>query len=186
MRGLRLWKGAIRFLLGGMDEIRKLDRILNEEDGNVVADKVPVSLHGVELHGKTAHIPRKIGRPFVAGDGREPHEGRGLLTRPLKQIGPGMGGKGFIGLEVAMGSIATSMNHTLGDSFVIEMENLLAEMEIIHDKRAARTNSKRVLVIRYRPALSGRQHGLLAGSSLMQFAAGSPNKLLVVNGGSGG
>ena len=44
VRGGRLRKAAVRLRLHGMDEIRKLDRILDEEDGNVVADEVPVAL----------------------------------------------------------------------------------------------------------------------------------------------
>ena len=43
-----------------MDEIRKLDRILYEENRNIVADQIPVALAGVELHGKTAHVARRV------------------------------------------------------------------------------------------------------------------------------
>lgn len=70
-----------------------------------------------------------------------------------------------------MRTITAGVNHALGDSFVIEMENLLAKMEIIHDKRPARTNPKGILVVRHRPTLGGRQHGLVPGGSLVQFAA---------------
>ncbi|MNE31343.1 hypothetical protein D3C80_1249070 [compost metagenome] len=182
MRRLRLRKGAIGLLLGGMNEIRKLDCVLNEEDGNVVADEVPISFLGVELHGRAAHIPREIGRALVAGHCREPHEGRGLFTGPLKQVSLGVGGKGVIGLEIAMRAVTAGMNHAFWNSLVIEMENLLAEMKIIHEKRPARTDPKGILVIRNRPALRGRQHGLVASGSLVQLASFSPNKLLVVDG----
>ena len=75
MGGLRLWEAAVRLLLGGVDQVRELDRVLNEEDRDVVADDVPVALLGVELHGKAAHVAREVGRAFIAGDRREAHEG---------------------------------------------------------------------------------------------------------------
>jgi len=38
MRRLRLRKGAIGLGLGCVNEVREFDRVLNEEDGNVVAN----------------------------------------------------------------------------------------------------------------------------------------------------
>ena len=38
VRGLCLGEGAVRLLLGGMDEVWELDRILDEEDRDVIAD----------------------------------------------------------------------------------------------------------------------------------------------------
>lgn len=55
-------------------------------------------------------------------------------------------------------------------------------MKIIHEKRPARTDPKGILVVRNRPALRGRQHGLIASGNLVQLASFSPNKLLVVDG----
>jgi hypothetical protein len=49
MGGLGLREAAIRLLLGGVDQVRELDGVLNEQYGNVVADDVPVALLGVEF-----------------------------------------------------------------------------------------------------------------------------------------
>ena len=86
VRGLRLRKGPIRFLLRGMDEVGKLDRVLDEEHGNVVADDVEVSRLRVQLHRKSAHITRQIERTLVSDDGGEPDKRRGDLTRLLEEI----------------------------------------------------------------------------------------------------
>jgi hypothetical protein len=40
---LRLRKRPVGFLLGGMDQVRKLDGVLDEEDRDVVADEIPVA-----------------------------------------------------------------------------------------------------------------------------------------------
>ena len=50
----------------GMDQVRKLHRVLDEEHRDVVADEVPVALVGVELHGEAAHVARRVGRTALA------------------------------------------------------------------------------------------------------------------------
>ena len=50
MRGLRLRESAIRLFLYRMDEVRELDWILDEEDGNIIADNVPIALFGIKFH----------------------------------------------------------------------------------------------------------------------------------------
>lgn len=66
---LSLGEGPVGLLLGGVDQVREFDGILDEEDRDIVTDEVPVPLLGIELHSKSAHIARQIGRPLVAGNG---------------------------------------------------------------------------------------------------------------------
>jgi hypothetical protein len=61
VRGLRLRETAVGFLLGGMDDIGELDRVLDEEDRDVVADDVPVALLRIKLDRKAAHVARQVG-----------------------------------------------------------------------------------------------------------------------------
>ena len=89
MRRLRLRKAAVRRLLDRMDEVGKLDRVLNEEHRNVIADQVPISLLGVELGRKAAHIAGDVGRSLVARHSGKAREGRGLLADALKNVGAG-------------------------------------------------------------------------------------------------
>ena len=96
MRRLRLGEATVRLLLRRVDQIGKLYRVLNEEHRDVVADDVPIALLGVELDGEAAHVARKVRRALVAGDRGEAHEGFGLLSRPLKQVGLGDVGKRFV------------------------------------------------------------------------------------------
>ena len=86
--GLRLRETPVRLRLGGVDEVGKLDGVLNEEHRDVVADEIPVALLGVELHGEAADVARQIGRSFAAGHGREAHERRRALAGSLEQVGP--------------------------------------------------------------------------------------------------
>ena len=52
---------------------------------------------------------------------------------------------------------------------MIEVENLLAKMKIFEQRGSARSDAKRVLVIRDGHALLGRQYGHIVPGSLVQL-----------------
>lgn len=56
MGGLPLGYLVVRFRLHCMHEIRELDGILNEENGDVVPDNVPNTLLRIELGGKATNV----------------------------------------------------------------------------------------------------------------------------------
>jgi hypothetical protein len=60
VRRLCLRDLAVRLGLSGVDNIRELHGVLNEKDGDVVANNVPVALLCVELDGKTANITDSV------------------------------------------------------------------------------------------------------------------------------
>ncbi len=60
VRRRRLGIATVGFHLHAVNEIRKLDRILDEEHRDVVADQVPVPGVRVELDGKAAHVARRV------------------------------------------------------------------------------------------------------------------------------
>jgi len=57
-----------------MDKIGKLDRILDEEDGDVVANEIEIALVGVEFDRKATNIARQVSGARAAGDGGERRE----------------------------------------------------------------------------------------------------------------
>ena len=177
VRRLRLRKGAIGLFLHRMDDVGKLDRVLDEEHRDVVADDVPVALLRVELDRETTHIAGKVGRALGAGDGRETDEGRRLLAGALEDVGARVFGKRFVGLEKAVCTVAARMHHPLGDALMVEVEDLLAEVEVFQERRAARPDLQRVLVVRHRAALGRRQDGRVTRRNLMQFARHRPARV---------
>ena len=50
----------MRFWFDGMYDIREFDRVLNEEDRNVIADNIPIAFVSVEFSGKTANVPNGV------------------------------------------------------------------------------------------------------------------------------
>ena len=170
MRGLRLREAAVGLRLGGVDQVGELDRVLDEEDRDVVADEVPVALLGVELHGEAAHVAGEVGRALVAGDGGEADEDRRLLALALEEVGPGEVGERLVVLEVAVGAVAAGVDDALGDALVVEVEDLLAEVEVLQQRRAAGADLQRVLVVGDGHALLGGQRRLARVGRLVGLA----------------
>ena len=74
VRALGLRDLAVRVRLGGVDDVRELDAVLDEEDRDVVADEVEGALVGVELRREAAGVADRVGRAAGAQHGGEPHE----------------------------------------------------------------------------------------------------------------
>jgi hypothetical protein len=77
---LRLREAAVGLRLHRVDQVGELDRVLDEEHRDVVADEVPVALLGVELDGEAADVAGEVERALAAGDGREADETLGALA----------------------------------------------------------------------------------------------------------
>src|SRR3984957_4230942 len=60
---------AVRLHLDRMDEVGKLDRILDEEDGDVVANEIEIALIRIEFDGEAPHVAGPVSRPGASGDG---------------------------------------------------------------------------------------------------------------------
>ena len=85
-RGLRV--AAIGLHLHRVDQVGKLDRVLDEEHRDVVADQVEVAFLRVELDREAADVARRVARAGAAGHGREADEDRRLLLRILQERRP--------------------------------------------------------------------------------------------------
>src|SRR5262245_8971991 len=134
MRRLRLWEGAVRLWLHRVDHVGKLDGVLDEEYRDVVADEVPVALLGIELHGEPAHVPGEVERSLAPGHRGETDEGFCLLANTLEDVGAGDIGERFRQFEVPVGAIPSRVDDPFRDALMIEMEDLLAEVEVFEQR----------------------------------------------------
>lgn len=71
----------------GVDEIRELRGVSDEEDWGVVASHIPVAFLGVELAGETSGISLSVGGTLLASDGGETKEHGGSLADGVKELG---------------------------------------------------------------------------------------------------
>ena len=169
MRAAGLRIAAIGLHLHRVDQVGKLDRVLDEEHWDVVADQIPIAFTRVELDGEAAHVARGIDRTRSARDGREADEHFGLLAlgehRGLRQV------RNVVGrLEIAVRARPAGVDDPLGDALMVEMEDLLAQHEILEQRRPALARAQAVLVVGDRHAVVGGQHGIALAGLLVGLA----------------
>jgi hypothetical protein len=70
-----------------MHDVDELHRIANEKDLQVVADKVPVAVLGIELHGEAARVAQRLRRMATVNDGRDADQQRRALALLLEEFG---------------------------------------------------------------------------------------------------
>jgi hypothetical protein len=107
-----------------MNDIGKLHGVLDEEDGNVVANDIPVTLFSVELDCETSDITDGVGGTTAAQDSRESQED-GSLAGCVGEYASGCDiGSRLEEGELSKSTRATSVNNTLRDAFVIKSVDL--------------------------------------------------------------
>ena len=79
-----------------------------------------------------------------------------------------------------MGAIAPRVHHALGDALMVEVEDLLAEMRIFDQRRAAVALPKGVLIVGNRHPLLRCQDILPVFGHLVGFAALAPDHSVIV------
>ena len=160
---VRLLAEGDRIGLQRVDDIRKLDGIANEENGQVVANQIPVAVLGVEFYRKAARIARHLRGIAAADHGREA-DGQGrLLAGLLEQLGPGVCGGRLVAdlagdLELAIADEAAGMDHALRDALTVEMGDLFQELVIFQRGRTATAHCALRLVVGDRMPLPVRQN----------------------------
>jgi hypothetical protein len=143
--GWRLEVG-LRIALLRMDEIAKLERILDEEDRRVLAEHVPVAFFGVELDGKAARTTLAVsGTLFAACRGETNKQGRGLADL-FKELGRCPFGLVGIGAGEVSGSPRTfGMHDAFGDALTVEMRHLFKDRGVLENYGAAGPRSEGIL-----------------------------------------
>ncbi|MNS85587.1 hypothetical protein D3C72_1194550 [compost metagenome] len=153
----RLRHAVMRLGFYRVHQVRKLHRVLDEEDRHVVADQVPVAFVGIELDGKAAHVARGVLGPPLARHRGKAHEHRRALAGFGKQGRRGQVGQGLVALEVTVGGRAARVHDALGNALVIEVRNFFTQDEVFQQRRPAHARLERMLVVGNRHALVGRQ-----------------------------
>jgi len=60
----------MRFGFNGMNKVRKLDRFLDEEDGNIIPDQIPISLLRVKFGSKATNVSNGVLRQKTSSQHR--------------------------------------------------------------------------------------------------------------------
>ena len=156
VRRLRLGDLTIRLRLRRVDEVRELDAVLDEEHRDVVADQIEVALLRVELRREAAHVADGVRRAPGPDDGREPDEHRG--RRALAKESGRAEVVGTLGrLEGAVSAGSSRVHDAFGEPLVVEVGDLLAQVVVLEQGRAALTDGEAVVGVVHAQALRRRQ-----------------------------
>ncbi len=156
VRALRLRDLPVRMRLARVNDVGELDRVLDEEHRDVVAHQVEDTLAGVELRRKTAGVPHRVGRAPRPQHRGEPHEHRRL--HPLGQERRlGHRARGAVPEEDTVSRRAPGVHDPLRDPLVVEVRDLLPQVVVLQQHRAARTGLQRVVRVRQPRSQCGGQ-----------------------------
>ena len=151
------------------DEVLELQRIPDEEDRDVVADHVVVSLGRVELQREPARVAPGVGAAPLAGHRGEPgqHVGPGA---GLEHRGFGVGADVVRHLEGAEGAAALGMGLALWRALAVPLRHLFDEVVVLEQNRSVRADGERVVVALDRDAGGRRGRlGLRAGHTCVSL-----------------
>lgn len=80
-----------------------------------------------------------------------------------------------------MSAVTAGMHHPFRDAFVIEVEDLVAKVGVLDQRRSALANPQCVLVVGDRRSQGSRENRRVGFRDLVQFAAISARGILIVH-----
>lgn len=107
-----------------MNDIGELHGILDEEDGDVVTDNVPVTLLCIKLYSKTTDITHSVGTASATEDCGEADEDRSFARLVREDRGEGEVIHVLEDPEGTEGASAPGVNNSLGNTLVVEPVDL--------------------------------------------------------------
>lgn len=115
----------------GMNHVRKLEAIADEEDREVVSHKVEVTLSSVEFHSETSGIPEGFRAATFVDNSGETDDERGLNSRGSEEIGTCEVRNVMRDFKETLCASSTSVDNTFGDPFPVKVCKLLHQMVIL-------------------------------------------------------
>jgi hypothetical protein len=163
VRRRRLRNLIITTGLDSVDQVGETDGILDEEDGDVVADDVKIALVGVEPGCEAVNVAGKVGATAATSDGREADEDGGFFIFAVEEGRGGDVGEVAVRGEYTVGTCATSMDSALGDLYslagntgpredsthplMVKTLNLLTEDKVLQQSRPTLAGLETVLIL---------------------------------------
>ena len=143
----------------GVDKVRELNTVTQEEHRGVVAHDVVVAFLSVETQREAVDVTPGIRGTLLAGDGGEAahHRSHGAL---LEELGLGISGYVLGNVQLAEGTVALSVRGALRHALAVEVCELLNKVDVIEHDRAVFTSGD-AGVFRCN-GLTGRAGGVLA------------------------
>ena len=144
-RSLR--KALICFHFYGVNKIGKLNRILNEENRDIITYQIPIAFLSVKFSCKATNIARRVHRTRSTRNSGKPDENIAFCALLLKKVSASELWNGICAFKYAMGRTATGVNDPFWNPFMVKMENLFTENMIFEERWATFASFQTVLII---------------------------------------
>ena len=114
----------------GVDEVRELSRVPQEEHRGVVVYPIPVTLCSPQLDRKTTRVTSGIGRTTLSTDSAEANGQRSLVANLAEEIGAAQVSDVVRHLKVSVSASTLGVDDSLGDTLTVEVSKKIDKMEI--------------------------------------------------------
>ena len=152
--------GGIALL--GMDEVRELGGIAQEENGCIVCHHIPVAFFSPEFDGETSRVSSTVVRSRFATDGRKADSNWTFIACLGKDVGKAEIIERLGAFEGTVCTAALGVDDALGDTLSVEVGDEVDEVEVLEEERAVCTGTLCFVRVRDRNAIAGGVDGLLA------------------------
>lgn len=145
----------------GVDEVRELGGIPEEEDGGIVGHVVPVALLSPELHRKAPGITSTIVRAGFATHSGESDGDGALLSLGAEHVCHAEIVKRLGACEDTVSPATFGMDNTLRDTLPIEVGDEVDQVKVLKEEGAVGTSPLSFIGMGHRYAIAGGVDGLL-------------------------
>ena len=120
----------LRITLLGVDEVRELGGIPDEEDRGVIANQIPVTLFSPQLDSETTRVTSSVSRATFASDCAESNRRTGPVSYLAEKIRTDEVSYIVRNLEITVGTGTLGMDDTLRNTLAIKVGQKVDKMEI--------------------------------------------------------
>ena len=136
-----------RVALDGVIQVRKFQRVTQEEYGGIISYQVPVAFFSIELHCKTTDVTLGIGSPALTGHGRETDKALRLLAYFAEDGGTGVLRNVMCHGKRAISTGAFGMHTSFGNHFTVKVGEFLKKPRVLHHDRTTLSGCLGVLIV---------------------------------------
>ena len=150
-----------RVTLLGVNEVRELRGVAEEEDGSVVGNHVPVALISPELDTEATRVAGQVRSTTLTADGREADTDGALLA---------LGGEHVCHAEVierigcpveTVGTTTLGVDDTLGNTLAVEVRKQIDQVVVLEEKRAVLAGTLCLVRVGHGNAIGSGVEGVL-------------------------
>mmetsp|Transcript_6797 Transcript_6797/g.25364 ORF Transcript_6797/g.25364 Transcript_6797/m.25364 type:complete len:338 (-) Transcript_6797:82-1095(-) len=147
-----VWEVALRILLLGVNEIRKLLSISDEKNWSRITDHIVITVLCVMFDGETTWIACSVSRALLSAHSGEAQKHRSLFSHLVQECCLGELRYVLGHLEISMSSSSFGVHNTLWDTLSVKVSQFVDEFEVLKEGWPVNSSGERVACVSNRVA----------------------------------